>query len=197
MAYKHSLNAIDKCLQDLMDNKQPFGGKTVVIGGDFRQCLPVIRKANKIRLLEATVKQSNTWDIFAQYRLTKNMRTINDTSDFSHWLLKLGYGKLNSTNDMVELPDSMILQDNMTIAQYIFGDNISKLSTDDLSHSVILCPINEHCCKINKAIINSLEGTTTTYYSTDSLKTDNENDINNYQTEFLNSIELSGLPKKY
>ena len=36
MAYKHSLNAIDKCLQDLMDNKQPFGGKTVVIGGDFR-----------------------------------------------------------------------------------------------------------------------------------------------------------------
>ena len=37
MAPLHALNAINRLLQKLMGNELPFGGKTIVLGGDFRQ----------------------------------------------------------------------------------------------------------------------------------------------------------------
>lgn len=49
MATNIALDAIDKCCQDLIGNTIPFGGKTVLIGGDFRQCLPVVRRGSKAK----------------------------------------------------------------------------------------------------------------------------------------------------
>jgi hypothetical protein len=40
----HALGAIDKMLQDITGNKVPFGGKIFLLGGDFRQVLPVLPK---------------------------------------------------------------------------------------------------------------------------------------------------------
>ncbi|XP_065640379.1 uncharacterized protein LOC100208098 [Hydra vulgaris] len=40
MIPKHALNAIDKLLQDVCNSKFPFGGKVILMGGDFRQTLP-------------------------------------------------------------------------------------------------------------------------------------------------------------
>jgi len=37
------VEALDKNLRDIMDRPElPFGGKTVVFGGDFRQVLSVV-----------------------------------------------------------------------------------------------------------------------------------------------------------
>ena len=36
----HALHAIDRCLQDITAVRQPFGGKAILLGGDFRQVLP-------------------------------------------------------------------------------------------------------------------------------------------------------------
>ena len=41
MILKHALNAIDKLLQDACNNKFPFGGKVILLGGNFQQTLPV------------------------------------------------------------------------------------------------------------------------------------------------------------
>jgi hypothetical protein len=43
MAPSYALNAVDKLFKDLMSNELPFGGKVMLLGGDFRQCLPVGR----------------------------------------------------------------------------------------------------------------------------------------------------------
>ncbi|KAG7957667.1 hypothetical protein I3843_11G187300 [Carya illinoinensis] len=37
MSTKHSIEALDKMLQDINDTDLPFGGKVIVFGGDFRQ----------------------------------------------------------------------------------------------------------------------------------------------------------------
>ena len=37
MSPLHALNAIDRLLRKIMDIDLPFGGKTIVLGGDFRQ----------------------------------------------------------------------------------------------------------------------------------------------------------------
>ncbi|KAG7980703.1 hypothetical protein I3843_05G196400 [Carya illinoinensis] len=39
MSTKHSIEALDKMLQDINDTDLPFGGKVIVFGGDFRQML--------------------------------------------------------------------------------------------------------------------------------------------------------------
>ena len=36
----HALNAIDLLLRDICKSDDPFGGKVVVLGGDFRQLCP-------------------------------------------------------------------------------------------------------------------------------------------------------------
>ena len=47
MAPLQALNTIDRLLRKLMNNDFPFGGKTIVLGGDFRQVKPVVTHANK------------------------------------------------------------------------------------------------------------------------------------------------------
>ena len=38
----HALNAIDRLLRELTGENIPFGGKIFMLGGDFRQVLPVM-----------------------------------------------------------------------------------------------------------------------------------------------------------
>ncbi|GBN35623.1 hypothetical protein AVEN_260686-1 [Araneus ventricosus] len=42
MLTKDGLRCIGSLLRDLMNNDKPFGGKVIIIGGDFRQTLPVV-----------------------------------------------------------------------------------------------------------------------------------------------------------
>ena len=45
MTKRQSVEALDSSLCDIIDRPElPFGGKTVVFGGDFRQVLPVVRR---------------------------------------------------------------------------------------------------------------------------------------------------------
>ena len=42
MIPSHALHAIDICLQDITGVASHFGGKILLLGGDFRQVLPVV-----------------------------------------------------------------------------------------------------------------------------------------------------------
>ena len=42
MAPSYALKAVDILLRDIMNINTPFGGKIMILGGDFRQVLPVI-----------------------------------------------------------------------------------------------------------------------------------------------------------
>ena len=50
------LECNDRTFQDIMNNDLPFGNKTIILSGDFRQCLPVIPKAGKSEILSRTIK---------------------------------------------------------------------------------------------------------------------------------------------
>lgn len=53
MANRNCFEALDKSLRDILrftnqnSNEKPFGGMTVVLGGDFRQILPVVPKGRR------------------------------------------------------------------------------------------------------------------------------------------------------
>ena len=61
MLHKRAVEAIDRLLKDLKDNNNLFGGVTVVLAGDFRQCLPVISGGNSADQLNACLKSSHLW----------------------------------------------------------------------------------------------------------------------------------------
>ncbi|CAF4893037.1 unnamed protein product [Rotaria sp. Silwood2] len=75
MAPSYALKAVDILLRDIMNINLPFGGKMMVLGGDFRQVLPVIRFANRSDLIAASLKSSDLWSYFNVMHLNYNMRT--------------------------------------------------------------------------------------------------------------------------
>ncbi|XP_046605021.1 uncharacterized protein LOC124297753 [Neodiprion virginianus] len=44
MIPKNALELIDTTLKDIMEDTSPFGGKTIILGGDFRQVLPIVKR---------------------------------------------------------------------------------------------------------------------------------------------------------
>ncbi|XP_027177967.1 uncharacterized protein LOC113777120 [Coffea eugenioides] len=55
MAKRKAIERFDQLLQDIMSNKQVFGGKTVIFGGDFRQTLPGMKS---VILVSTTLESS-------------------------------------------------------------------------------------------------------------------------------------------
>ncbi|XP_057746826.1 uncharacterized protein LOC130966082 [Arachis stenosperma] len=80
MVSRYCYEALDKCLSDIMRSfptykkDLPFGGKVVVLGGDFRQILPVIPRGSRQDIVHSTVNSSYLWKFCQVLKLTKNMR---------------------------------------------------------------------------------------------------------------------------
>ena len=83
-----------ECLQDITGNNECFGGKVMLLGGDFRQVLPVVPRATETVVIDTCLKRSILWQHFQQIKLTQNMRTNQGEQEFSKWLLELGNGTL-------------------------------------------------------------------------------------------------------
>ncbi|GKC22351.1 DNA helicase, partial [Tanacetum coccineum] len=100
---KRCFEMLDRTLRDLMSSPDLiFGGKTIILGGDFRQTLPVKKGAGKQELIVAFVAESHLWWHFKICLLTVNMRLLRyDLNDeqqqraevFAKWLLDIVNGE--------------------------------------------------------------------------------------------------------
>ncbi|CAA0821448.1 Unknown protein [Striga hermonthica] len=109
MAKRWAIEYVHSLLQDVMGNNQDFGGKVVVLGGDFRQVLPVVPKATIQQTISASLVKSRLWPKMKKVSLSRNMRSMNDPA-FSEFLLKVGNGEEpTDTEGNIEVPDEMIV----------------------------------------------------------------------------------------
>ena len=75
----------DKTLKDIMSDDLLFGGKIVILGGDFRQLLPIIPRSIRSEEINLSIKSSILWNAFHKFQLTCNMRGIvADIIEFFH-----------------------------------------------------------------------------------------------------------------
>ena len=64
MTHKHAFEALDKTLKDIMSINNPsakdqiFGGKTVLLGGNFRQILLLIPQGNIADTILASISHT-------------------------------------------------------------------------------------------------------------------------------------------
>ncbi|XP_022855741.1 uncharacterized protein LOC111376961 [Olea europaea var. sylvestris] len=69
MVNPYTIEAVDKMLKYIIDCSLPFGGKVVVLGGDFRQVLPVISRGEKEDIIRASLVFSDLWPLYSHLPL--------------------------------------------------------------------------------------------------------------------------------
>lgn len=201
MANKNQLACVSRTLCEVMATDAPFGGKTVVFAGDFRQVLPVVRHGQRAKIVSMIVKRWAQWRLVHTLKLTQNMRVqrlvgvaAEQQAEFSDYLLRIGDNRqpnftAGNHADFVELPADSCVDSVDSLIQSVFPDLDNH---DEMANRAILTPKNEDADNINLKIIDQFPGDARVYRSADSVV--DAEDGNVYPVEFLNSLTPSGLP---
>ncbi|XP_057723507.1 ATP-dependent DNA helicase PIF1-like [Arachis stenosperma] len=197
MANKESVQSLDRTLRDLLANDMPFGGKVMVMGGDFRQVLPVVPKGSKSQMISASIVKSHLWASTKILHLRQNMRSSNDHV-FAEYLMRIGDGiEPTIHEDFVRIQANMAIPwEGETSLHKLIEEIFPNLQSHgwDASYMVeraILTPKNHDVQQLNDIIINQFPGEERNLVSFDEV----EGDANNlYQQEYLNSVSTGGLP---
>ncbi|KAL4619659.1 hypothetical protein ACB092_06G096000 [Castanea dentata] len=147
----------------------------VVLGGDFQQILPVVRKGRREDIVQSLISKSYLWSDCHVFKLQTNMRLLQNNlsrvetssiKDFREWILKIG------------------LENKYTDPSY-------------LQDRAILAPTSEVVEELNDYIVSSLNGEIHEYLSSDSICKASSNVPDQdllYTVEFLNTLRFLGLP---
>ena len=74
-----------------MHNSQPFGGKIIILLGDFRQTCPVVRGGTQADIIDTSIKSSPLWPLFRLFPLTTLICNV-DNPEFASWVDNIGNG---------------------------------------------------------------------------------------------------------
>ena len=196
IAPKYALEIVNRTLQNIMGNGLPFGGKIIILGGDFRQLLPIKIKGTRSETLNLSIKYSQLRKHFTKYNLSINMRVLPNEVDFAKFLLSVGDGTLNDAHDNLTLPEHCILQSNNNVVHTIFGKLIEEKKFEEMSKCAILSARNVDVDEINKEVTNLLERSTEHVYTgIDSTANCNNGELDEVLLpEYLNFLNPSSLP---
>ena len=199
MISARTLNVVDRLLKDLTGSTQPFGGKFFILGGDFRQVLPVVRHASRAAIVASSLKHSPLWSFFQKHTLTINMRALHDPDHhtFANWLLRIGNGTEPTEygSDLIELPQEILIPSNglQDLLQHVYPNGPAE-TAHHLGKRCCLTPRNDECHTINELMLSKIDSPTITYLSQDSVVADDATEAASYPVEFLNSLTPSGMP---
>lgn len=56
MMHKHGFEALNRSMQDIRKNNSLMGGVLVILAGDFRQILPIVKGGTKFDEIKVTIK---------------------------------------------------------------------------------------------------------------------------------------------
>ena len=192
MAHKDMLICLDRLLRDLMEEDDiPFGGKCLVLGGDFRQCLPVIPHGTSAQQASACLKACRLWHHVEQLSLIENIRAESDP-DFAPWLLRIGDGLDGATVDLDHHGIGLTYSQEELIDD-TFGTEINELTLMHLRKTVILAPTNRTTLELNDLMLNRIPGDSTHRFSIDT-PVDNEEYPDMLPAELLHTLHPPGMP---
>jgi len=151
MMNRFCFESLDRTLRDIMrvvseeNALKPFGGKVIVLGGDFRQILPVVKKGSRYDIVKATMNYSELWKHCKVFKLPENMRLNSEKSkqtaleikDFVDWILHIGDGdmELNELGQTtIEIPQDILIlnveQPLLHLVEFVYPEHIQNLNSD-------------------------------------------------------------------
>ncbi|CDF36294.1 unnamed protein product [Chondrus crispus] len=175
MCHRHCIETVDRSLRDLMQTDRPFGGKFLVLAGDFRQILPVVPGGSRA-------------DPAA------DVEALN----FPEFLLSVGEGRLQGEQrpEWISLPQSVEFEHTIrNLCLKVFqGIRDNHADPAWLTKRVILTTKNRPLQEVNEVIGNMIPGSYRTYLSAEKVENEDTNALI-YPTEMLNTLTAgSALP---
>ncbi|XP_038683040.1 ATP-dependent DNA helicase pif1-like [Tripterygium wilfordii] len=193
--HRYCFEAIDRTLQDILnindneENCKPFGGKTVLLGGDFRQIISVVVNGTRYDTVNASITKSHLWKRCKVLSLKQNMRlqaTGHDGEENPSW---------------IKIPDELLHKSNGDLLDSIIAEIYDNLensynNTKYLNKRAITTDTNDIVAMINTRVLALLQTDERTYYSFDSVCKTSKNSIALdmlYTTEVLNLMTFNGI----
>ena len=209
MMNRYHLEAMDRTMRDILQKPNvPFGGKAVILAGDFRQCLPVVPGKQKAGIIKHTILKSYLWGFFQVLELSVNMRVRASGNPhleaFDKWTLSIGNGQISS----LKVPATMVatrITPNSKENSSTEGDameqfcgkifpNLAENIEDQnwIEGRALLAPTNKEVQMMNDILSAKLPGSAEIMRSADQLE--NTEDVLHFNVEYLNSLTPSGCP---
>ncbi|XP_048604246.1 uncharacterized protein LOC125582083 [Brassica napus] len=217
MAHRQAFETLDRSLRDLLSpsdptaSDKPFGGKTVLLGGDFRQILPVVPQGRRPDTVLASISKSYLWKKAEVYTLSMNMRLEKEEREFAKWILEVGDGTadtiLSHTSSNEEGEQIVVDQRFMIPSTDKPHEALAAAAYPDFLHNyrnkkylterAVLTPTNSTVHELNAYMLSQVPSQAKEYLSSDSVEleaTPEDDWSSHYTQEYLNSLEFSGLP---
>ncbi|CAN7101253.1 unnamed protein product, partial [Brassica rapa subsp. narinosa] len=183
----------------------------VILGGDFRQILPVVAHGSRQDTVKASISKSYLWPYAQVYTLNTNMRLSQADREFAEWILEVGNGTAATVatdevsydgGEQVLIKDKFMLprSDNphLTVSDAAYPDFVKNhLTRAYLTERAILAPTNASAHEINSYLLSKVPSAEKEFLSSDSIafeSTPEDDWTNNYPQEYLNSLDFPGLP---
>nr|GEU38903.1 ATP-dependent DNA helicase PIF1-like [Tanacetum cinerariifolium] len=190
MTQKYAFEALDKKLRDILGFPKPekreqiFGGMTVLLGGDFKQILPVITKGKRPDVVQACINRSKLWKHCNVFTLNRSMRVNeyypngeidNRKQYFNQWVPSVGNGtmpaKAKEGEDepgWIQIPDQFIINSSDSPIEAIVGETYPNFierqhDKEYLKEWAILTPRNDDVDEINTYMFKKLSGKSVKY----------------------------------
>lgn len=189
MMHRHCFEVLDRKLRDILRHQNndrldiPFGGKVVVLRGDFLQVLPVIPKGTRQDIVCASINSSFLWNYCEVLTLTTIMRLLHEclSNDFQErkdcgeWVLGIDDGSIGEDNDediKVKIPDDLHIHSSgdhiASIVDCIYPSLIMNMhDTSFFQDKGILTPKNVIVEEINDYMLFVIPREEMTYLSCD------------------------------
>lgn len=207
MQHRYTHEALDRTLRDIRNSDQPFGGITVVFGGDFQQTLPVVPKGTQQEIVDASLPRSYLWKVIhiggvedRILRLRQNMRLDagEEEAEFAAWLLDIGHGRNIQDDGKIDIPGDMQCADLKSLIDFVYPgiDGITPPPEYFLDRS-ILAARNGDVDGLNETILERMDGEKKSYISADSIENEDGSQAeraNEIPVEFLRTLDAPGLP---
>ena len=198
---------VDDFLRDAMSvdtpalGEVPFGGKVIVLSGDFRQLPPVVPRGGRAGTVRAAVQKHSLWVNFRVLRLVDNMRVERLFRDgqveearrlraFAEWLLSVGDG----LSEEVLIPPMMDVPFDQPLGfiHRVFPELASTGRTE--LNACILTTLNKFVDDMNERVLALASGAEQAYLSADYFGPEAAELQERYPVEVLNTLVPSGIP---
>jgi hypothetical protein len=226
MTHRHCFESLDRSMRDILGQVNTsnfdriFGGKTVLLGGDFRQVLPIVEGGGRSDTIDASITNFYIWKHVKILRLTKNMHLLSVArdglpieyiKDFNDWVLSIGDGSVKGStriddgdSELVDVPpDIPIAKSDSAIDDIIRSTypNLAESYSDPiyLRERTIISPKKDAIDEINNCVLSLVPGHKKAFLSLDTLVESSKEHGNLdllYPVEFLNSLQFKGIPQK-
>ncbi|XP_057415990.1 uncharacterized protein LOC130710666 [Lotus japonicus] len=159
--------------QTTFGHDKPFGGKVVVLGGNFRQILPVILKGNRSDIVASAMNSSYLWKYCKVMKLTTNMRlqhaasssSAKEIKEFTYWILQVGDGTVKTIDDddsIFEIPSDLLVKECenplLELVNFAYPNIAANLENQYFEQRALLAPTLESVEEVNNLMLSSWRG---------------------------------------